>query len=365
MHANRQAHSTDTSGARLLVWIGADLSPNEAQPQQDLMLQHPEVIAAVLLAALMHAAWNALVKSSEDSVLTQAMMFGTAATICLPLAMLVGPPDRASWGLLAAGIALHNGYFFFLLQAYRVGDLSRVYPLSRGLAPLLVALVSAVAVGETLSTAALAGVALVSLGIASLAIERGGGESGLLAAAFAILTGCFISSYTIIDGLGMRRSGNELSFILWLHALCGWPLVLVALRRRQWRVADLPGRQWLRGVVGGCMALVAYSLILWALARHTMALVVAMRETSVVFAALIGIVWLREPLGRQRLRAALLVLAGVMLMNWPTDRSLQQTDVARQVRWRWAEVAAPRGLRGLGLVDQRVDPIELGKEVID
>ena len=281
------------------------------------MSQTPLVLGLVLLAAVLHAVWNALIKSSADAWLTMLMVFGTGSAACALGLPFVEPPARESWPWLAAGIALHNGYVIFLLLSYRVGDLSHVYPLARGSGPLLVALLSGPVVGEHLSAPELAGSVLVSLGIASLALDRSvATAAGRGAALLALATGVWIAGYTLVDAMGVRRSGSTLGYILWLQASEALPFLLatLAIRRREVLAfaASAAGR---RGAGGGLMATLAYSLVLWAYSLGAVAPIAALRETSVIIAALIGTLLLGEPFGGRRILAALLVAAGVLALN--------------------------------------------------
>ncbi|MDH3473133.1 MAG: EamA family transporter [Rhodospirillales bacterium] len=274
------------------------------------------VALLVLLAALLHAGWNALVKAGEDRLLTMALVIGVGAAGAALALPFVAPPAPASWPFLLLSAAIHIGYFFFLLQAYRVGDLSHVYPVARGAAPLLVAAGAALFAGESLSLGQLAGLILASLAIASFAFE--GGWSGLREPgpfAFALAVALFISAYTVSDGLGVRASGSPAGFIAWLFVIDGFPLLLYALVVRRGRVGPYLRGHWRNGVIGGVMCAAAYALVIWALASSAMAFVSALRETSVVFAVLIGWLLLGESFGARRLAAAALVAAGIVVMN--------------------------------------------------
>jgi len=274
------------------------------------------VAALVLISAVLHAGWNALVKSGADRLLTMATVIGTNAAVALVLLPFVAAPAPASWPYLGLSAIIHIGYFVFLLQAYRVGDLSQVYPVARGAAPLMVAGGAALFAGEALSPLALGGLVLVSLAIGSFAFE--GGRAGIknskpLLLAFA--TACFISGYTITDGLGVRASGSPLGFIAWLLLIDGLPLTVYALVVRRGRTVPYLRVHWKRDVAGGLMCALAYGLVIWALSLGAMAYVSALRETSVIFAVLIGWILLGEPFGRRRIAAAILVGFGIAIMH--------------------------------------------------
>ena len=276
----------------------------------------PLVIALVLVAALLHASWNAILKTSPDRLTTTGVMNLTGLAVGFALLPFIASPARASWVFLLLSMAIHFGYYVFLLGSYRFGDLSQVYPILRGSAPLVVGLLSAPVAAEMLSPTNFAGVALVGFGIVSLSL-RGPGDRGFdsRAVSYALATGLLIAAFTLVDGLGVRRSGNPLAFALWLEALEVWPLLAFALLRRGGRVVPYLRRHGGRALVGGVMATAAYLLILAAFARAPIAAVSALRETSVVMAALIGAVRLREPLGVRRVIASAVVALGAALVN--------------------------------------------------
>jgi drug/metabolite transporter (DMT)-like permease len=275
-----------------------------------------DVLALVLIAAVIHAVWNALVKSSDDTWLTSCVLFGTGSLVCALGLPFVAPPARESWPWLAAGVALHNGYMTFLLLAYRQGDLSHVYPLARGSAPLLVAAASAKVAGELLSPSAVLGTVLVSAGILSLALDGNlAREGGGRAVVYALVTGCWIASYTLVDGLGVRRAGSTFGYIFWLQALEAVPFVLVTLAVRRGELIRFLRRSGARAAFGGVLAALGYTLVLWAYSLGALAPIAALRETSTILAAWIGTSVLGEPFGRRRLAASFLVAAGVVALN--------------------------------------------------
>ncbi len=275
-----------------------------------------EAAGLVLMAALFHASWNALVKTSGDRLAVLAMLNGVGAVFAMLVLPFVEVPARESWVYLGASIVLHSGYYFFLIGAYRVGDLSHVYPLARGLSPLLVAGAAVAFAGETLSFAAFMGVLLACAGIVSLSFDGGppwrGDRRPLL---FALGTAVFIASYTIVDGIGVRAAGSVAGYIAWLFALDAIPIVVVAWMLRSRELRWTLRSEWKKGAVGGVLALAAYGLVIWAMSLAAMAAVSALRETSVIFAALIGTILLKERFGTLRISAAVLVAAGVVLMN--------------------------------------------------
>ena len=280
------------------------------------MALSPGVVALVLLAALLHASWNALVKSGQDRVATMALVIGVGGLIGLAGLPFVPLPAPAAWPWLLLSVLLHQTYFATLLLAYRTGDLSQVYPVARGAAPLLVALGAWLLADEALSPAETLGVAIVSLGIVSLAWRRGLRPSGEWPAlCFALLTAGSIGLYSLADGLGVRSAGHALSYILWLFALQAVPfLAFVAWRHgKALRRVD---RATLRaGLIGGAIAMAAYGCVIWAFSQGPMAHIVALRETSVLIAAALGAWLLKEPFGPRRIAASAVVAGGAVLLN--------------------------------------------------
>lgn len=274
------------------------------------------LVVLVLLAAFTHALWNAVVKASDQRQLTFTVILATGTVLGVAAAPFFELPAPRSWPFLAASVAIHNGYFVFLLLAYRRGDLGQVYPLARGSAPLAVAVLAALFAGEVPGAAGKAGIALVSLGIISLAFAEGvpRGEAAK-PVVLALITGLFIASYTTVDGLGMRRAGEPWGYIVWLNLLEGIPFMVVVATRRRREAGRFLKQRWKPGVAGGLLATLAYALILYALSQGTMAHVSALRETSVLIAALIGSLRFGEPFGRRRIAAAAIIVAGIAVLQ--------------------------------------------------
>src|SRR5262245_3887846 len=275
----------------------------------------------------MHASWNALLKSdTSDRLTTCGVIMASGTVMGVAIVPFVPPIEPAAWKYVACSVAIHVLYYVFLLQAYSYGDLSHTYPIARGLGPLLVAMVSGRFIGEHLRAQDIVGVVLLSCGLIALAmplrsvVPRPEGRHGL-ATLFAVLTGITIAGYIIADGLGVRAAGatfqHRLSYIAWLCVVEGpWLLVLaVALRPRSvW--AHLQ-KKWWRGVIGGLIANTGYGIAIYALVLGPMAHVAALRETSVLFGALMGTVLLGEPFGVRRVAAAAVIVIGLVLMNGP------------------------------------------------
>jgi drug/metabolite transporter (DMT)-like permease len=273
------------------------------------------VTGAVLLAAVLHAVWNALLKGVEDRLTVIVLFDLTGAALSLLAVTLVPPPAPASWGFVGLSVLLHTGYKLALLQSYRFGDLSQVYPLARGSAPLLVAAFAALVVGERLRPVQLAGLVGVCGGLALLLEAGRASLRRAPAVGFALATGVLIAAYTVVDGLGVRRAGSVLGYIAWLFLLHGLPIPLFALAFRRPGLAGRLRAGLRVGVVAGVLSLAAYALVLWAQRHGALAVVAALRETSVLVAALIGTLVFGEGFGRRRMVAAGLLVAGIVALN--------------------------------------------------
>ncbi|MGR3539856.1 MAG: EamA family transporter [Hasllibacter sp.] len=272
------------------------------------------VFLAVLLAALLHAGWNAVVKGGRDKL---AGMAGMSLGHAVPggLAVLAFPAvDPACWPWIAGSVLLHFGYQWFLLHAYRLGDLSQVYPLARGSAPLIVTLVSTYALGATLSGPEVAAVLTIAAGILSIGLARTGrANPGAVGA--ALVTGLFIAAYSLADGVGARISGSPVAFFGWIAFLGALPFGLYAETRRPGLVLSLPRVAPAAFFGGGWASFTAYAIVVWAFTQAPLALVTALRETSIVFALLIGALVLRERVDLPRIASTFVTLIGVALMR--------------------------------------------------
>jgi drug/metabolite transporter (DMT)-like permease len=284
-------------------------------------VQSAQVFAAVLAAAGLHASWNAIAKGVPD----RFGLFFKASIISViigaVLVVIVPPPAGPSWPWLLGSVGVHVLYNIGLMAAYQLGDFNQTYPLARGLGPMVVALVAATVLGEPLPALAAAGVVIIAVAIGVLGLtpwkRLRHNRSALVA---AILTGLAIATYTLLDGVGVRRSGSPLGYAAWLLAIHGVATMaaMVLIRRSRW-APEPPEKaaSWPIGVVAGIMSMSAYSLVLWAQARGVLAAIAALRESSVVIAAIIGAVFFREPLSRLRIAASLAVAAGVVLLAIP------------------------------------------------
>ena len=291
------------------------------------MVVAPIVVALLLAAALMHATWNALLKADRsDRLATFGVIMTTGTVMGLVAVPFLPMIEFAAWKFLATSVIVHVAYYTFLLKAYSYGDLSHTYPIARGLGPLLVALVSGQLIGEHLRVQDVGGVVLLSAGLVALAlpskgmVSASGGRHGL-ATLFAMLTGVTIAAYIIADGMGVRAAGpdfeHRLAYIAWLCVLEGPWLLVLAIVLRPRTVWSHLRRYWWRGAIGGVIANTGYGIAIYALVLGPMAHVAALRETSVLFGALMGTLLLGEPFGVRRVVAAAVIVAGLTLMNGP------------------------------------------------
>ena len=270
------------------------------------------VTAAVLAAALLHATWNVLLKSGEDKELESIGVGIGSGLLALVAALFLPPPASASWPWLVGSAFVHILYFLFLGGAYRWGELSYTYPVMRGGGPMIVALLGAVAFNEILGAGQTLGVVLICAGILAFA----SGRHDPRATAFAVANAVVIAAYTLIDGYGARASGAPVSYALWFFAANGMVLLLYSVVRGRGRPMAIYFRtRWPRALIGGTLAIGAYGVALWAMTRAPIALVAVLRETSVIFAALLSALFLKEKMTRRRLVATGAVMLGLVALR--------------------------------------------------
>ena len=273
-----------------------------------------EVLLLVLLGALLHASWNALVKAGTDKSLDATLIAAGAAVCSIPFLPFLPMPGLVALPFLLASAVLQFTYFRLVGAAYTVGDIGLVYPVMRGVAPLLVAASSNLFLGETLSHAAMAGIAIISAGILTLAFEaRHGGKHAIL---LALANAVVIAGYTFVDGVGARLSGNAISYTLWMSLLPPILLFCWAFYQRGFApVTNHVRLHWWRGLVGGGGSILSYGLALWAMTKAPVAMVAALRESSILFALLISIFILKEKASIWRFVAGGIIAAGVLVMR--------------------------------------------------
>lgn len=273
-----------------------------------------EALILTLLAAVMHASWNAIVKVGMDRAVVLALIALAHTAVGAVMIGFAGIPDPASWPFILASTLLHYGYYICLHHAYRLGDLSQVYPLARGLAPLLVALGAWGFAGEALSAGGWAAIALASIGISAIALSRRGGMwDHPPTLFFTVATGMIIAAYSVVDGMGVRLSEAPFAYMGWLYV---WelPVTLTVLLRRRRTLAAIPMSGVAKGLAGGLLSVAAYSFVIYAATLAPLAAISAVRESSVIIAALIGTLLLGESHWRQRCGAAALVAIGIAFL---------------------------------------------------
>lgn len=276
------------------------------------------VALAVLIGALLHASWNALVKSSADKEMDTALIHLIGSVLTIPMVLWVGWPPQSAWPYLGASITIHIGYYVALTGAYRHGELGLTYPLMRGVAPLLVALSASVTLGEQLSPMAWLGVLGISLGVLVLGLSRHAFDAPK-AVAYALANAVIIAIYTVVDGQGVRAAGttfnSTLQYVAALFMLDGWPFALMIWARRGAALPRYARQRWPLASVGALASLGSYGIALWAMTRAPVAMVAALREVSVLFAVVIGALVLGEALTRRRIVGALVIIGGVMALR--------------------------------------------------
>ena len=276
----------------------------------------PLVLTLVLTAAVLHASWNALVKSGGDPWVRLAVVKGVGMVCAAAGLPFVEVPNAEAWPFILGSIAIHQVYFVCVALQYRFGDLSHVYPISRGTAPILVAAAAFIFAGETLSPAGIVAVIVICAAIISLTFEsrwRAGEGKGVF---FALCTSVTIGVYTVIDGLGGRTADDVFSYIVYLFLIDGIPFGLLVIFMRRRVLGPSLKAHWKNGIIGGVLAFLAYALVIWAMTLTPMTYISALRETSVIVAALIGATLLGEPFGRRRVVAAACVAFGVVLLQF-------------------------------------------------
>lgn len=273
------------------------------------------VFLAVLFAALLHASWNAIIRASGDRFLGMLLLTVSQGLMGLVMALFVPLPTGEVWLWLLASGALHSGYKMFLAAAYKHGDLSRVYPIARGAAPMIVVLAGLFLLSDTLTGKEYAGIALIGLGVILMA--RGvfsGGEARVLIP-LALGSALCTAGYSMVDGLGARVAGNATQFTAWLFIFDALVFSVATLATSGTKRFIAPRRTWALGAFAGALSLVTYWIAVWAMTVAPIALVAALRETSVLFAVLIGVVWMKEPANIGKISAAIVIVFGIVLIR--------------------------------------------------
>lgn len=277
----------------------------------------PIVFMAVLLAAAFHAGWNALLKIKLEPLIALSLVSAACGIFGGILLAFAPPPLPASWIYIFASLVVHLGYYLALSESYRHGDLSQIYPIARGTAPLLTAIAAFFLLGEELGPLGWTGVAVIGSGVLMLSMKRKNALARFhgRSVAFALLTSVTIMLYTIADGKGARLSGSPIAYIGWLFLLDGIMMLVFGLLYSKGKMIEGAKSSWGLVLTGGFLSTAAYGIAIWAMTKAPIALVATLRETSVLFAALIGIVFLKEPLLLSRALAAILVVVGAVLLR--------------------------------------------------
>ena len=274
----------------------------------------PTVVGLLLLAAILHATWNAVLRSGSDRLWSITVMSFSTTALALPCILFLPLPDSASWPYIAVSSVLQVIYSIFLIRAYEHGELGSVYPIARGSAPLLVTIGALFFAHEHLNWVMLVSIALLSVGI--MALTRGQTRPSWTSVKLALATGLFIASYTITDGIGTRLSGNPLSYAAWIFTAFGVMLPIAFLVIRRGTLPRIRRGETLKALLGGSLSLATYFLVTSALALGPIGAVSALRETSVVFAALIGRAFLGEDLTKRRLGACAMIACGAIFLGY-------------------------------------------------
>ena len=275
------------------------------------------VFLAVLFAAACHAGWNALIKVGLDPLSTTTLISIGSGLVALVLLPFVGLPAWGAWPWLIASVAIHLIYFASLVESYRTGDLGQVYPIARGSAPLMTAAATTVIVGERLSLVGWTGILALVAGVLLLS-ARGGRDLAVVdrrAIGFALFTAITVCGYSVVDGIGARASANPNAYSVCLFIGIALVMVPYALYRDGREVMPAMYRYWRRGLVGGALQFLSYGIAIWAMTIVPIAVVAALRETSVLFGATIAVLVLKEPLRTVRIVAALMIVCGLILIR--------------------------------------------------
>ena len=271
------------------------------------------VVPAVLAAALLHASWNAVAHAIPDRRVGFFLLNAGISAVSLPLLPFVGVPAAEAWPFLLGSVVVHLCYNLLLLRSYQLGDFGQTYPLARGTAPLVVALVAATVVGQPLDAREVAGVLTVSAGLVVLVLGGSRFTASRAAVVAALATGLAIATYTVLDGVGVRRADGVAAYVAWLFALQG-PLIAGILGARRRGLVPASRRLLAPGLASGVVSVAAYGLVVWAQSRGRLATVASLREVSIVFGAVIGALFFHERFGAARVVGAVTVFTGVLVL---------------------------------------------------
>ncbi|MFT8211769.1 MAG: DMT family transporter [Symbiopectobacterium sp.] len=271
------------------------------------------IILLTLFAALLHASWNTLLRGGADRLWSMTIMCLTISLTCAVIALFLPLPASASWQYALLSALLHVGYNLCLVHSYQYGDLGQTYPIARGSSPLMVTYAAEIFAGEKIEFSTLGGITLIYAGILMLAVK--GGKLAMPGLQYTLATGFFIAAYSVVDGMGVRVSGNALSYTVWMSALWGvlMSVLYIALRDSKSLLRWRPGL--LHAAAGGLVSLLAYGIIIYAMTAAPMGAVSALRETSVLFAAVSGYLFLGETLTLRKMLSCTVIVTGTLMMG--------------------------------------------------
>ena len=272
---------------------------------------------AIILAAFLHAVWNAMVKNEDNKYLAVTAIVLGHVPVSVLIILLTPIPSVESIPFIILSALLHIGYEWYLLSAYRFGDLTKVYPIARGTAPILITIVSLIFLGVALSNFEILGIIIISLGILSLSLQGAKGIKNRSAVIYALVTGFFIMGYSITDGYGARVSNSFLSYMGWSFILNAtiFPIILKINNK-----SEIITKTFKEGkkifFIGGTLSYIVYGIVIWGFTQAPIALITALRETSIIFALLIGTFFLKEKFTLLKVIATFVIFFGVALLKF-------------------------------------------------
>lgn len=276
-----------------------------------------EITLLLLFAALLHAVWNSMVKGADDNVAMATWVYCGSGLLLAPALLVLPPLPAWGWVLVAGHFALHMIYKVLLVQMYRLGDFSLVFPVARGSAPALITLIAIPAAGELPSPMAALGIGVVCLGLVAFAIEPGAlRRTAAVPMLLALGAGVVLSAYTVVDALGVRLEGAGLTYFAALFVVDGLGMAVLGLYWRRRALWPLMAASWKVGATASLLSIANFGIVLWVMSFNPIGPVAAVRETSIVMAALIGAIVFKESFGPRRVVAACVILAGIALINW-------------------------------------------------
>ena len=274
------------------------------------------IMVLVLFAAFLHASWNFFVKKSTDKYVGMSSIVLGHAPFALVAIVFSPTPNTNSFPFLILGVCLHLGYQLFLLNSYKTGDFTQVYPLARGIAPLIVACISITVLGRHLSESELSAIFIIGIGIMSLTlVRRSDGLRNTKAAVLALMTGGFIASYSLIDGIGAREAGTAVGFYGWLSLINAFFYAVIIRALRPGTLSAVVKLNWRLLIAGGGASFLAYALVTYSFTKAPIAIVTALRETSIIFALLLGVFVLKERVDLNKVIATMLTILGVVILR--------------------------------------------------